>query len=42
MIKKEKQRAFSLKMDLSKAYDKVGWTFVRLLMIKIGMYLELV
>jgi len=41
-IKKEKQRVFALKLDLSKAYDKVGWIFVRLVLIKIGIYLEVV
>ena len=41
-IKKEKQRAFSLKLDLSKSYVRVGWTFVRLLLIKIGVALEVV
>ena len=41
-IKKDKQKAFSLKLDLSKAYDRVSWTFVRLLMIKIGVAPEVV
>ena len=27
-IKKDKQYAFSLKLDLSKAYDLVSWTFI--------------
>ena len=36
-IKKEKQKAFSLKLDLSKAYDRVSWTFIRLILIKLGM-----
>ena len=40
--KKDKQKAFSLKLYLSKAYDRVSWTFVRLLMIKIGVALEVV
>ena len=33
-IRKDKQRAFALKLDLSKAYDQVGCIFVRLLLIK--------
>ena len=41
-IKREKQRAYALKLDLSKAYNRVGWTFVRLLLIKIGVALEVV
>ena len=41
-IKKEKPRAFALNLDLSKAYDRVGWTFVRLLLIKIGVALEVI
>ena len=41
-IKKEKQLAFSLKLDLSKSYDKVSWTFIRLVLIKLGMNMELV
>ena len=30
-------KAFALKIDLSKDYDRVSWTFLRLLMIQIGM-----
>ena len=41
-VKKETQRAFPLKLDLSKAYDRVGWNFVRLPLIKIGICLEVV
>ena len=41
-IKKDKQEAFELKLDLSKAYDRVRWIFVRLMMIKIGLALEVV
>ena len=41
-IKKENQCAFSLKLNLSKAYDRVNWTFVRLLLIQIGMTMEMV
>ena len=42
MIRKDKQRAFALKLDLSKAYDRVGYIFVRLVLIKIGVALEVV
>ena len=35
-IKKDKQKSFTLTLDLSKSYDRVSWTFVRLLMIKNG------
>ena len=41
-IKKEKQSAFALKLDLSKAYDRVSWTFIRLVLIKLGMNMEVV
>ena len=41
-IRKDKQRAFALKLDLSKAYDRVGYIFVRLVLIKIGVALEVV
>ena len=41
-IKKEKQSVFALKLDLSKAYDRVSWTFIRLVLIKLGMNMEVV
>ena len=41
-IKKEKQSAFALKIDLSKAYDRVSWTFIHLFLIHIGMPMEMV
>ena len=31
-----------MKLDLSKAYDKVSWTFIQLLLIKIGMLIDMV
>ena len=37
-----KSKAFSLKLDLSKAYDRVSCIFLRLLMIQIRMDLEIV
>ena len=41
-IKKDKQYAFSLKLDFSKAYDRVSWTFIWLILIHIGMSLDVV
>ena len=41
-IQKDKQSAFSLKVDLLEAYDRVSWTFLQLLLIKIGIPLEMV
>jgi hypothetical protein len=38
-IKVQKIPSFVLKIDLSKAYDKVNWTFLRLALIKMGMNL---
>ena len=32
-IKRSKNSTFALKLDLSKAYDRVNWTFLRLVMI---------
>ena len=32
-----KRCALILKMDLSKAFDRVNWTFIRLLLIQIGI-----
>ena len=39
-IIRSKSKAFALKLDLSKAYDRVSWTVLRLLMIQIGMAVE--
>ena len=33
---------FALKVDLSKAYDRVSWTFIHLLLIQIGILMEMV
>jgi hypothetical protein len=41
-IKVSKISSFVLKLDLSKAYDKVNWTFLRLALIKMGMNLTIV
>ena len=41
-IKKEKKSSFALKVDLYKAYDEVSWTFIRLVLIKLGMKMEMV
>ena len=32
-IKKETQSSFALKIDMSKSYDKVSWTFIHLMLI---------
>ena len=41
-IKKEKQSTFALKIDLSKAYDRVSWTFIHLILIQTGMKIDTV
>ena len=41
-IKREKMSAFPLKLDLSKAYDRLSCTFIHLLLIQIGMPMEVV
>ena len=41
-IKLSKNPAFALKLDLSKAYDSLNWTFLRLVMIHIGLDIEIV
>ena len=41
-MKKEKQSNFVLKIDLSKAHDRVNWTFLHLLLIQIGIPMQLV
>jgi hypothetical protein len=41
-IKTKNIPSFVLKLDLSKAYDKVNWNFMRLVLIQIGMNLHMV
>jgi hypothetical protein len=36
-IKTSKVLAFIIKIDLAKAYDKVNWTFIRLMLLQLGM-----
>ena len=36
-IKSKKLEALILKLDLIKAFDKVNWTFVRLILLQIGV-----
>jgi hypothetical protein len=39
-IKVKKLKALVLKLDLVKAYDRVDWGFLRLVLLQIGMSLE--
>ena len=41
-IKSKHICAFIIKLDLIKAFDRVNWTFIRLLLIQIGAPLQLV
>jgi hypothetical protein len=41
-IKTSKTLSIMLKLDLSKAFDKVSWTFLHLVLIQMGMKLSLV
>ena len=36
-IKTKKRCALILKLDLSKAFDRVNWTYIRLILIQIGV-----
>ena len=35
-VKKNKSSAYALQLDLNKAYDRVSWGFLRLILIQIG------
>jgi hypothetical protein len=39
-IKSQKIPSFTLKIDLSKAYDKFSWVFIRIVLIQMGMNLH--
>jgi hypothetical protein len=41
-VKRSKQKVDILKIDLSKAYDRVDWTFLQLVLIQMGMALSVV
>ena len=41
-IKSKNPCAFILKLDLTKAFDRVNWTFIRLILIQIGAPLQTV
>lgn len=33
---KDKDRYMTIKLDMSKAYDKIEWTFLQVVMVKMG------
>lgn len=41
-IKKNKDEALILKLDLQKAYDRANWTFLRFILLQIGLTVEIV
>jgi hypothetical protein len=41
-IKLSKQEVVILKIDLSKAYDWVSWTYLRLILLQLGMNVNIV
>ena len=38
----DKQEALVMKVDLHKAYDSVDWSFIRVLLLKIGLPIRII
>ena len=41
-VKSKKLTTFILKLDLEKAYDKVSWSFLRLILLQVGLSFDVV